>query len=412
MTRTGAQLGSLPYTSPEQLERGADAIDARSDVYSLGVTLYELLTLRPAYAEVDTERLRRLVLDGSFAPIRVVNPRVPWDAETVCLAAMEREPARRYVSMAAFARDLRHVLANEPIEARRPGVLLRLRRRVQRRPAQSVAGLLGVLLLVVGPGVYGWQEHRRGVALAEANVRIDQQLRATQAANERAEREKEAAQRSETRAKNAARISRQARDRVPCESGRRAARVRAAGESVRKELLERAVKLYEQILAADPENTDVVLELAQNLRRLGNRCEEQGDSDAANRSLRTHARRARAAEGRAHDGPPLWRVLASTFGDRGISSARRAASNALDDLDQASALWRKVIEAIPDLDEARMNLASVLESSAYVLQRQERHEDALGVSEEAVKIAPDLVERHPTVARLRDSLAAHSFDPV
>src|SRR5262249_18735844 len=101
LTRTGTELGSLPYIAPEQL-RGA-ATDCRTDVYGLGVTLYELLALEAPYLDPDPERTRALIFSGRPRGLRLANPDVPWDVETVCLVAMDRDPERRYASMQELA---------------------------------------------------------------------------------------------------------------------------------------------------------------------------------------------------------------------------------------------------------------------------------------------------------------------
>src|SRR5262245_60290790 len=88
---------------------------------------------------------------GRPRAIRDCNPSVPWDAETVCLTAMERDPERRYASAALMARDLENVLELRPIEARPPGPLLRTQRFVQRHPAWTVGALLGAALVIGGP---------------------------------------------------------------------------------------------------------------------------------------------------------------------------------------------------------------------------------------------------------------------
>lgn len=177
ITRTGAQLGSLPYLAPEQVRGEVDDLGPRTDVYGLGVTLHELLTLRLPYDGPTADATIARILEGRPAPIRAANPAVPWDAETVCLTAMDREPRRRYASAADFGRDLANALERRPIEARRPGVVLRARRWVQRHPAWTVAGTLGTLVLVGGPLLYAVQEHRYGVQEHKNRVALEASFR-------------------------------------------------------------------------------------------------------------------------------------------------------------------------------------------------------------------------------------------
>lgn len=150
VTRSGSQLGSLPYMAPEQVAGRVEAIDARTDVYGLGVALYELLTLRLPFAEGRAEVTRQAILEGRAAPPRSHNPALSRDVETVCLTAMERDPGRRYSTAADLARDLANLLELRPIAARPAGPVRRLARWAQRRPAAA----LGVLFLVAGP--LGW----------------------------------------------------------------------------------------------------------------------------------------------------------------------------------------------------------------------------------------------------------------
>ena len=151
LTRAGSAIGTLHYMSPEHL-RGGREVGEASDVYSLGVTLYEMLALQVPYRGESTLEIERLVIEGSPDPLRARNRSVEADLETVVLCAIDRDRARRYRRAADFARDLGHLLARRPIEARRPGWLLLARRWTQRHPAAATAIVLGPAL-VLGAGI-------------------------------------------------------------------------------------------------------------------------------------------------------------------------------------------------------------------------------------------------------------------
>ncbi len=146
VTQTGVMAGTLPYMAPEQF---AGQVDARSDIYSLGLTLYELLTLRPAFADGSRSSLiGRITRDEPIRP-RAINPDIPHDLETIVLKATAREPRDRYQTGGEFAHDLNCFLEDRPIQARRVSSFERLWRWARREPA--VAGLAAstLLLLVV-----------------------------------------------------------------------------------------------------------------------------------------------------------------------------------------------------------------------------------------------------------------------
>ncbi|MHC4547768.1 MAG: WD40 repeat domain-containing serine/threonine protein kinase [Planctomycetota bacterium] len=147
VTQPGVLLGSLAYMSPEQVRGEQETLDRRTDVYSLGVALYEMLTLQPPFhEEKDPSALHAMILDGGPRPPRALNRAVPRDVEIVCLKAMDRDPGRRYARAADLARDIENVLARRPIEAKPAGAALHLFRWTQRHPTWSVA----LILLVVG----------------------------------------------------------------------------------------------------------------------------------------------------------------------------------------------------------------------------------------------------------------------
>jgi serine/threonine protein kinase/Tfp pilus assembly protein PilF len=150
ITRAGDVVGTLRYMAPE---RFSGPSDARADVYSLGLTLYEFLTLRPAFEESDRARLvRRITREEPAAPRRL-DRNIPRDLETIVLKAIAKEPNRRYQSAAAMAEDLRRFLADRPILARRTSWAGHTSRWCRRNP--MAASLLAVIGLIVTGSVVG-----------------------------------------------------------------------------------------------------------------------------------------------------------------------------------------------------------------------------------------------------------------
>ena len=149
LTRTGEFQGSPYYCSPEQVAARRIGIDARTDVYSLGVTLYEAVTGKLPFEGDTTEQVFNQILVKEPVHPRRINPSISGDLETVILTAMEKDRERRYPTAAAFAEDLEALLEVRPIRARPAGVFLRLRRWSQRNPPLAAA-LVGVFLLLAG----------------------------------------------------------------------------------------------------------------------------------------------------------------------------------------------------------------------------------------------------------------------
>ncbi|MEM8709863.1 MAG: serine/threonine-protein kinase [Planctomycetota bacterium] len=174
ITRTGAVLGSLPYASPEQLDGGR--VDARSDVYSLGVLLFELLSLRLPYPFPDPERLRAEIRGGRAPSLCRLNPSVSEDVEVVCRTAMEADPRARYGSMVEFAEDLSNLLALRPVHARRVAPLARLARWTRRHRAAAAAAMLGMVVVIGGPISFGFLRHRAAQRVELLNVELEAAL--------------------------------------------------------------------------------------------------------------------------------------------------------------------------------------------------------------------------------------------
>jgi len=119
---SGSIVGTLRYMSPEQALGQRVLLDGRTDVYSLGVTLYELLTLQPALDGADRSELLRKIAQDEPAPLRKLNPAVHADLETIVTKTMAKEPQDRYTTAQELADDLRRFLESRPIAARRPSL--------------------------------------------------------------------------------------------------------------------------------------------------------------------------------------------------------------------------------------------------------------------------------------------------
>jgi predicted Ser/Thr protein kinase len=169
MTVSGQFVGSLPWASPEQAEGAPGGVDVRTDVYSLGVVLYQLLTGRFPY---DVTGGMREVLEkiAGVEPARPrsLRPEIDDEVETIVLKCLQKARERRYQTAGELARDVRHYLAGEPIEAKRDSATYMLRKLAYRYRAAVAVGAL-ILVLVVAFGVTMSVQYRRST-VAEARA--------------------------------------------------------------------------------------------------------------------------------------------------------------------------------------------------------------------------------------------------
>jgi len=174
LTSPGDVVGTMRYLAPERFRAKSDV---RSDLYSLGATLYELLTLEPAFGNSDRATLVERIAHEDPVPPRRLDPRLPRDLETIVLKTLRKEPGKRYQTAAELAEDLRRFLSGEPIRARPISTWERVFKWVKRRPA--VAALLALVVLVAALGFAGvtWQL-----------LRAEDRRKQTEEARERAER--------------------------------------------------------------------------------------------------------------------------------------------------------------------------------------------------------------------------------
>lgn len=194
MTMTGDLVGTLRYMAPEQALAKRVTVDHRCDIYSLGATIYELLTLRPLFEGADrAELLKKIAFDEPTPPSRLIRG-LPRDLETILLKSLAKHPDDRYASAEEMAQEFQRFVSNQPVKARRTSFPRRVRLWAQRNPtiALSAAIVCGVVLCstaLVGvlmannERTLRTQQGEASAALAESlNEKIDQQTLALQAA--------------------------------------------------------------------------------------------------------------------------------------------------------------------------------------------------------------------------------------
>ena len=246
-TRHGSAIGTPEYMSPEQAQGRLEEMGPASDVYSLGATLYSLLTGKAPFERGDGEEVLKQVARGEFRPPRQVNPQVHPALEAICLKAMALKPPDRYASPRALADDLDNWLADEPVSAWPEPWAVRARRWLSRHRTLVTAGSAAVLVAVV--------------ALSGAAILLA-------AANARETQARELAQRRAREAEASFRLARRAVDRYHTEVSENELLREPGLELLRKTLLALARDAYDQFAKEHGDDPDVRYELANAQARL------------------------------------------------------------------------------------------------------------------------------------------------
>jgi serine/threonine protein kinase len=226
LTLTGDLVGTLRYMSPEQA-RLPRILDHRTDIYSLGLTLYELLTLEPAFAGTDRQELLRRIAEEEPRPPRSLDRSIPVDLETIVLKAIAKDPADRYAAAQDFAEDLKRFLTDQPIRARRPSMWERVIKWSRRHRSLVGAGMLSVLLAAA--------------VLAVFTLLIARQRAAAMAALERAALEQAHAEANFEKARRAV-------DELFTQIGEEPLRDNPRLKDSRRQLLEAALAFYQAFI--------------------------------------------------------------------------------------------------------------------------------------------------------------------
>jgi serine/threonine protein kinase/Tfp pilus assembly protein PilF len=374
LTRTGDLVGTLRYMSPEQALGQHRQVDERTDVYALGATLYELLTLEPVHDGADRQVLLRQIGHEEPRPPRRLNPAVPADLETVLLKALAKEPAGRYPTARELADDLRRFLEDKAIRARRPTAWQRARKWLRRhRSVAATAAVLGVLAVagLAAGTVLLWREQERTRAAlreAEANYRLAEAQR---------------------------RQARRAVDEMYTQFAQRWLEGEPGREQVQREFLLKALHFYEEFAREQRDDPAVGLEAARAYRRVGDVQQKLGRHALAEEAygraldlLRPLAEQAPTARAYRYE-------LAGCRNNLGSLLARTGRPREAEKpLRQSLALYQTLAdETSPrfryELASSYGNLGLVLEATGKPGEAEQAYEHALALREQLVAEAPD-----------------------
>lgn len=290
-TRTGAIMGTPSYMAPEQAQGKTKNTEPAADIYSLGAILYDLITGRPPFRGTTLlETLQQVQNMEPVPPIRL-QPNLPYDLQTICLKALEKDPAKRYATAGEMAEDLRRYLAGEPVLARPTPVYERAWKWARRRPAVAAlvsVCVVGVLAVLVLGGLY-LDSERRAAEDRELQQKELAQLEAKEAESQRdrAEKEKELradAVRSFLRAEKNYNRARGAVDEMLSQVGQDRLAYIPQMQEVRRELLLKALKFYEEFSEEQQSDQSLQRELARAQQRVADIRERLGEHRLAEKA--------------------------------------------------------------------------------------------------------------------------------
>ena len=353
LTVSGDLLGTVRYMSPEQALAKRIVVDHRTDVYSLGVTLYELLTLQPVFNGQDRQELLRQIAFEEPKKPRRLNKSIPEELEIIVLKAMAKNPAERYDTAQELANDLKRFLEDRPIRARRP-TLVQLAAKWSRRHKAIVWSAVVSVFVLLAVGLVGLGVGNQ--LLAQEKARTEDALSQSRKAEREGARQRKIAQarrreaeKERHRAEENYRTAREAVDRL---FTRVAERLQGEPhmEQIRRELLEDALEFYRGFLKQRSDNPELKMETALAYRRVG---EIQGLLGDWEKSLVSH----------------------------------QASAKILKELHRRS----------PDNIDYRADLARSHDYLADALTRLARFQEAESQIETAIPMWEELVKSHPKV---------------
>jgi serine/threonine protein kinase len=425
LTRTGDLLGTLRYMSPEQALGTTLAVDHRADLYALGATLYELLTLEPALSGNDRHELLRQIAFEEPRPPRKLNRAIPAELETILLKALSKAPEERYATAQEMADDLRRFLEDKPIRARPPTLPQRTRRWARRHEALVLAAglvlLMGMVALAVSTVLIARQrdvararERQARQAVDEMYTQVAEQWLADEPHLEALQQEFLGKALAFYKGLTAEGSTDPSLQQECATAYRRMGNIhRKLGQHAEaREAYRRAIGLQEQLATGAPAEPSLQQELARNhdsLFRLllltGPLVEAEQAADRAVALREELAARAPAE-------PAYRQELASSYDSLGtvfFNSARRADAEAA--YRKSQALWEQLVCSVPDWPDYQSGLGRVLHNRARVQTEQGNEKAAVELLRQAVVHSQAALKAAPRRSKYRDSLGL-SYDAM
>jgi serine/threonine-protein kinase len=371
-TELGARLGTPAYMSPEQAAGRIDALGPASDVYSLGATLFSLLTGRAPFHDADLAELLHKVEEGDFPPPRKLKGWVDPALEAICLKAMATDPYQRYRTPRALADDVEHWLADEPVSAWREPVSRRLRRWGRRHrllvTSLGVTLFVAVAALAIGNVMVAQQRDRAEQSLAFARKVVDEMYTGVA---DKLENEKEM-------------------------------------DDYQREILEKALAFYERFALPQSRDPQVRFEAAQAAMRVGGIRSRLGKKDAAEEAYR-QALGILSGLVSDHPAAPVYRdALAQAHHELGaVFLAEARWSETEREYREAVAIWSALARQGPSTAEYRSRLSHAHASLGllYFRQMHGRVEEAEAEFRQALEAADRLARENPDLVAHQESLA-------
>jgi serine/threonine-protein kinase len=387
-TESGAILGTPSYMAPEQAGGQNRQVSPATDVYALGVILYETLAGRPPFkAPTLLETLEQVRSAEPVSPRRL-QPRLPRDLETICLKCLEKEPHKRYTSALALADELGRFVRNEPIRSRPIGFLARLDRWCRRKPALAAAIGLAAAALLIAAAVsinFGVHQYRAAVSLSQQRDQARENLRLADANFE---------------------LARKAVDDYYTVVTEEPLLEQEKMRQVRKRLLEKALPLYMGFQTQRPEDPQIEAALASNYFRVASITAEIGRSADAIEAYKQAISIRERIVARFPDAAESQRKLATTYHNLGnLQADIGQGTAAAESHERARQILEELVAAHPEVVEYRFDLARSFNSLGSLQRKFGQPAAAARSYEKARQIQEKLVASHPEVAQYELELA-------